>query len=261
MPTATYIHLPAAPFISMPEAMPAEHSEDVFVWRVPIFPGRDFALQLVPLLTRDEVEKSLRLIQEEDRQRFLVGRGVLRILLGRYLNVAPGSVSIGTGADQKPLLTGAQADAIHFNVSHSGDWILIGFAASPLGVDIERIDPAFHFEEVRTHYFTREELPLTATAAGFYETWTRKESLIKAFGSGLNDQLLSFSTTPGEHDLQAVAPSMKNDWTIVSFLMNDQYAIGIASAAGRGVLHLIDFQLPSPDVEPDDHPEGQEQEK
>jgi 4'-phosphopantetheinyl transferase len=80
---------------------------------------------------------------------------------------------------------------IDFNVSHSGDYVVAVCAASnQVGVDIEQnrsIDISayqsiFHTDEWA--YLQREN-----TADAFFEVWTKKESLLKARGTGFQVDL------------------------------------------------------------------------
>ncbi|MCA9223049.1 MAG: hypothetical protein KDA71_22175, partial [Planctomycetales bacterium] len=76
---------------------------------------------------------------EADRRRAVAGRAMLRTLLAAHLHVSPRDVPLEATSTGKPCLP-ASFDSIEFNVSHSGDCILIALAcAAPVGVDVERI--------------------------------------------------------------------------------------------------------------------------
>ncbi len=83
----------------------------------------------------------------------------------------------------------------HFNISHTGDWIVCAFDHKPIGIDIERIR-SINLEFCQ-HYFAQDECselygqddPLSY----FFTLWTLKESYIKAIGRGLSCPLNSFS--------------------------------------------------------------------
>src|SRR5438477_256189 len=72
---------------------------------------------------------------------FIIARGVLRILLGRYLDVAPTAVRFRYNPFGKPALAqDSGADALHFNVSHTDGVALYAVARRRrVGLDLERI--------------------------------------------------------------------------------------------------------------------------
>jgi 4'-phosphopantetheinyl transferase len=81
--------------------------------------------------------------------------------------------------------------SLQFNVSHSGDVVLLGFALRNLGVDVERRQDGVDFAGLAKTSFSQMEqdtiLALTPEkrASLFYEYWTCKEACIKADGRGL----------------------------------------------------------------------------
>ncbi len=68
-------------------------------------------------------------------------------------------------------------------------------------MDVELVRPLPDAEGVARSFFTKGErdalaaLPEERRLRAFYETWTRKEALLKAFGSGLTVPLDSFEVT------------------------------------------------------------------
>nr|WP_269669513.1 4'-phosphopantetheinyl transferase superfamily protein [Paenibacillus sp. GSMTC-2017] len=95
----------------------------------------------------------------------------------------------------KPTLIGCEG--LHFNVSHSGDWVVAFVSTAAVGIDVEEVRPIDM--NIASSYFAKEEYrELLAKSEGertafFYELWTLKESYIKAKGEGLSIPLHSFS--------------------------------------------------------------------
>jgi 4'-phosphopantetheinyl transferase len=90
-------------------------------------------------------------------------------------------------------------------LSHSGDWVICGFAAEEIGVDIE----AHHSVHagLAERFFSPAEQTWLSQAPGadaarkrFFDIWSLKESYIKAFGRGLACPLESFSCIPDGSD-------------------------------------------------------------
>lgn len=164
--------------------------------------------RLWPLLAADERQRAERFFFEEDRTHFVVARGLLRVLLGRYLHQDPQDLRFTYGPHGKPALaTNMGGIALCFNVSHSHGWALYAITLGrEIGVDIERIRPEVVQEKIPERFFSPREvtvlraLPLPLQVPAFFACWTRKEAYIKAKGAGLALPLDQFdvSLAPGE---------------------------------------------------------------
>jgi 4'-phosphopantetheinyl transferase len=78
-----------------------------------------------------------------DRERFLVGRGILRDILSRYLKLAPELIGFSYNRYGKPALEGND-EGLRFNVSHSHGVALYGVTrARTVGLEIEFIREDF----------------------------------------------------------------------------------------------------------------------
>lgn len=158
-------------------------------------------------LAADERDRANRFVRERDRVRFVISRGLLRAILGRYLARDPRCLRFDYNPFGKPMLsTGSGLPAIRFNVSHSDEMALYAVASGrEIGVDIERIQSDFSTDDVALRFFSRQEiatfraLPASCRVEAFFACWTRKEAYLKARGNGLALPLDSFdvSLTPG----------------------------------------------------------------
>jgi 4'-phosphopantetheinyl transferase len=154
---------------------------------------------LYDLLSADERDRAGKFRFPVDRQRFIAARGILREVLGRYLAVAPESISFSYGAYGKPAL---KEYGLHFNLSHSRGRALYAFSSgSPIGVDLELVRTLPDFLQVGASIFSAAETRKFQTIAPkdqpscFFKCWTRKEALIKALGTGLSYPLDRFSVS------------------------------------------------------------------
>ena len=153
--------------------------------------GRGLALQGV--LSPDEERAAEAFHFEKDRTSFRTSRGLLRTLLGRYTGAAPREVRFRTGERGKLSLDpGAHAERVEFNVSHSGNMVLLALSRDRrVGVDVERIRPAAKIDEISRAFFSSQEdesisaLRDAMKVAAFYACWTRKEAAVKAFGGSI----------------------------------------------------------------------------
>lgn len=160
---------------------------EVHLWSVPLDSVEPATLELAA----DERERAARLRCPRARSEFIQTRLALRRVLGRYLDVPPQAIALSRGTQGKPRLAG-EPQALHFNVSHSGQLALIALSPTAIGVDLE-------WQADRLDW--RELLPLCchpAEQAGFQgvsETvgqarllrlWTAKEAYLKGRGEGLS---------------------------------------------------------------------------
>jgi 4'-phosphopantetheinyl transferase len=163
---------------------------------------------MVTVLSDAERAQADRFHFDSDRQRYILAHGVLRTILGNYLQTSPEDLRFDLNDFGKPSLAGGTAARhVQFNLSHSGDLVLVAVALDrAIGVDVELIRPELTGEDVARHYFSsREVADLRAVPAelrpyAFFTCWTRKEAYIKATGMGLSLPLDEFSVSlrPGE---------------------------------------------------------------
>ena len=152
----------------------------------------------------DERERAAEFHFDRDRDRFLIGRGVLRCLLAHYLCVPPSQPQFTINEHGKPELQD-NPQSLRFNVSHSGDQALFAFCLErDIGVDIECRRPDLDAEKITrlaNRFFTPGEsqtlnsLEETEKQAAFYRLWTRKEALLKAIGTGVAGGLAKYEVS------------------------------------------------------------------
>lgn len=155
------------------------------------------------MLDDGELERLARFKFDADRQRFLLGHGLLREVIGQVLNMDPRSIGFQRGRYGKPFLPGTP---LRFNLSDTKDAVAIAITVEEeLGVDIETMTRRVDHRSVSQHYFTEEEQAGIAAAADdkrrFLELWTRKEAVLKASGVGIMDDLRSLRVDQPTNEL------------------------------------------------------------
>ena len=180
---------------------------ETHVWRAYLDCGGPYLAELQSTLAPDEEARANRYVQASHRNDYVLARGILRELLGRYLGCPARAIQFEYTPHGKPLLCpGFHRLPIRFNVSHSHGLALFAFSAGhDVGVDVELVRSDFGGNEIAERYFAPQEvqelrgLPTESQAEGFFLCWTRKEAYLKARGEGLQIPLESFyvSLTPG----------------------------------------------------------------
>jgi 4'-phosphopantetheinyl transferase len=149
--------------------------------------------KLALLLSAEERARLERLRVQNDQRRFLIGRGMLRILLGAHLRSSAREIEFQYGPSGKPFLAHqTSAPPPQFNVSHSGKLIVLAFhPAREVGVDVEEMRSHTDLEGVAERIFPADEFREWKTLGprerhtAFFRLWTRHEARQKALGLGL----------------------------------------------------------------------------
>lgn len=180
--------------------------ERVHVWQASV--AATSVTAMAALLDDDEHARASRFVFSKDREQFVAARGWLRTFLGAYLSCDPRDVRFAYGAQGKPTCaTVKNAVDLRFNVSHSGDVVLLAFACGrDVGVDVERM--SVHVDPVelgRTCFSEAEQAVVQGTErsarlGAFFRFWTAKEAYIKLLGGGLSIPLSDFTVEVSDND-------------------------------------------------------------
>ena len=176
----------AAPWQPSPE-IPVLRPGEVHVWSAHL---NDVSEELRNALSPSEWIRAQRFHFDRDRARYVAGRGLLRSILGRYLDLDPRDIRFAQGPYGKPELEG-MATSLSFNLSHSDDLMLLAVThARAVGIDLEVMREDVPFQTLADYYFEPEDawglrmLPAEQRAWKFYEMWTSTEARLKASGHG-----------------------------------------------------------------------------
>ncbi|MBT9330250.1 4'-phosphopantetheinyl transferase family protein [Paracidobacterium acidisoli] len=184
---------------------PAPHlaADQVHVWTLKDYPA-DIAA-CASLLSREELDRASRFRFPHLFDRFVADHGRLRLLLGAYLETDPRSLVFAVNAFGKPRLEKPHCH-LRFNMSHSLAVTMVAVCLdAEIGIDVEAVRPVTEWVSIASSHFSAIEnealaaLPEEESIPAFFRCWTRKESFIKAKGTGLSLPLHSFSvsTAPG----------------------------------------------------------------
>src|SRR4051794_17951573 len=118
----------------------------------------DAATTVRECLSDDERARAARFRYDRDRWRFSTGRSLVRTTLAEHYGCSPSAIRFRAGLNDKPEVEPpAGMPPLHFNVSHSGDLVLAGFAPCEIGVDVEQLRDSVDLCNVATEVFSANE--------------------------------------------------------------------------------------------------------
>lgn len=220
--------------------------DEVHIWRIPLEQPDAVRRAFFETLADDERRKAERFRFEKDRRHFVAGRGGLRAILSRYLDLEPEQLRFSYNRYGKPTLVAETGGRdLSFNLSHAAGVALCALTRGrEVGVDVEFIREDFAGLDIAERFFSLKEvealraLPPDVRAPAFFNCWTRKEAYIKALGEGLSHPLDTFtvSLAPGEPAALLATennPTVAHEWTLREVSLEDGYVAAVA-VKGRG---------------------------
>jgi len=178
----------------------------------------------------DRKRRADRYLRRKDGLRCLVAGELLRSVVTQELRITEFSVVKDPGG--KPRIAGQ--DHFHYNLSHSGNRVVIAWGDSPIGADVQQMHMDTGKEELARQFFTKDEQDYIfeqpeLTQTRFYRVWTGKESYLKYLGTGLKVSLDSFSILSPE-----VSPMLRFRF------LPDGYCISLCSSDPDCIFELDD---------------------
>ena len=126
---------------------------------------------LLAAVTEEQRNKALKFKFEEDQIRSLISSSLMSAL---------SKEPVLYKENGKPYF----ANGPYFNISHSGDYVIMAVANKEVGVDIEKNKPKDM--SMLLKIFNEAEAKMIKEHADFYYLWCAKESLIKCIGGSIN---------------------------------------------------------------------------
>jgi 4'-phosphopantetheinyl transferase len=195
--------------------------DEIHVITIRISENIEGILSNIDLLSQNDLKKMGRIVRKQDKDSFLTSAVMKKILCGYYLGCEPHDVEFELNEFQKPKIK--NQGNIHFNTSHSGDRLVFIFCSNPCGIDIEIINPKFDYSSVLERSFHPGEIDFIQKSndpiSQFFKIWTIKESILKAEGTGLMDNLNELNTLQDFAKL----PDNTDPWNTKSLLIEEDY--------------------------------------
>lgn len=232
--------VPDAPWPPLPDRWDAD-ADAVDVVRIDVERACEDLSVFDAALADVERDRALRFRRLADRQRYVVARGGLRLLLTSVLRTAgadvePREARIEQGPWGKPYVVGHPGLGV--NVSHAGAMVLLALSRGrEVGVDIEHARPDIDVDDLASVALTEGELrwwgtvPRPQRHPAFFFLWTRREALAKAVGTGLGKTEVPWKG-PGAGAPEEVIMEGRL-WTVCQFMAAPSYPAAVA-ADGAG---------------------------
>ncbi|TCO70398.1 4'-phosphopantetheinyl transferase family protein [Marinisporobacter balticus] len=150
---------------------------------------------LMRFLSYEEGDKIKRYQRWEDAQRYLIGKIAIKSLICNSYGLENEDIYFSVNKFGKPYVKGVKD--LHFNISHSGEWVVYAIDRSSIGIDVEEINDIDL--DIADRFFSKDEyselleLNKEHRLGRFFDLWTLKESYIKAEGKGMSIPLDSFT--------------------------------------------------------------------
>ena len=202
---------------------------DIFGWALD--DDNALASELAGWLSADERARATRFGSDRLRRRYVVGRGTLRALLGRRLQLAPEAVAITRGRRGRPRL--AAASALDFNVSHTEGMMLAAIAEGiTVGVDIEHTRREINTQGIARRCLAPAERAVVATLDAdaarrdVLQRWTCKEAMSKATGDAMSAPFRRLDVELRHHPVLVAGPPpyLPSDWTLRALAVEGYFA-------------------------------------
>lgn len=170
--------------------------DEAHIWKIPLN-GTSYDMNsLLACLDQEEQARAQRFYFLQHQQQFVISHGCLRHILSHYIKLSPAELQFSTTEKGKPFCVDS---LLQFSLSHTQDYALLAISHTPLGVDVEKIEPQRAELSIAKRFFAEEEyqhlatLPEPERIQAFFSVWTRKEAFVKALGLGLSYPLNAFA--------------------------------------------------------------------
>ncbi|WP_149277117.1 4'-phosphopantetheinyl transferase family protein [Pareuzebyella sediminis] len=206
------------------------------------------------VLSHDEIDKASTFKFEKDQNISVLSRGLLKMISAEYLGIKADMIDLKYGTFGKPFYANSTSNFLKFNVSHSGNYIVLAFTKdSEIGVDVELIKRNFNVLDIAQNFFSIEEIKSLKTfekserVEAFFRCWTRKEAFIKAKGSGLSFPLDAFTVSLDKDNAELLRTEWdleeRKEWRLFSFVPAKEYVGGLLVNKKIHSIEYFDFDF------------------
>lgn len=167
---------------------------------------------LMSCISPKKRKKILMFRNYEDSLRSLFADILARYMLCGRLKISNQQLIFDNNPYGKPFVLNRK---VHYNISHSGNWVVCAVSDLPIGIDTEEPGPIDL--KIAESFFSSSENDMILHAKDeekiklFYKLWVLKESYIKMHGMGLSIPLNSFSINIDMGKISVIAEPDQNE--------------------------------------------------
>ncbi|MFZ6708011.1 4'-phosphopantetheinyl transferase family protein [Undibacterium sp. TC9W] len=212
------------------------------IWIARLDHLRIYRACLQTLLTSAEQIRAQRYLQQDDRDRYLGGRALVKLAAGKMTGVLPEEISIITAATGKPSVSFVNDNIVvpAISISHAGQLVVVALQyGAELGVDVELFNHDVNLDDLMGVVCSKEEIAEINLADDktrrqkFYEFWVLKEAYLKATGEGLSADarklVFSVDAVSKVSLLQAPDNSSVRQWEFLLRQYDEKHLIALAN--------------------------------
>jgi 4'-phosphopantetheinyl transferase len=189
---------------------------------------QDTLLHYLPEAGRLRVRDRLNLTS---KLQTVAGELLARYSVGQYLGKTNQEINLVFGEKGKPHI--GNLPDVHFNISHSGHYVVCAVAETEIGIDVERIRNVNL--SIAERFFSPSEIDdLMACEENkrmhyFITLWTIKESYLKAIGRGLTQHLNSFTIIKSRDSYLLTGNEEAEQYGIETQQLNHEYMMAVCA--------------------------------
>ncbi|TCP70040.1 4'-phosphopantetheinyl transferase family protein [Baia soyae] len=178
-----------------------KNTVEIYWIKIPSAMHSDELSPYTAILDQKEAEKLYSYLVDHKKKEFLLGRMLLKGVLGQYLGLESADIRFQENEYGKLYLTPnlQEKKQIYFNLTHTDGLVACAVTRTgEVGIDVENtvkdhleVMPLVFQEEEQA--FVKKPNDLETRLQHFYWLWTRKEAVMKAAGKGFSMKPLSFT--------------------------------------------------------------------
>lgn len=204
------------------------------IWTFNLKEFKNCLFEMYAYLPKSEKEIANRFRFPINQYQYVLCRGLLRKTLSNFLEINPQTIIFNYNEYGKPFLDPTLGSKIEFNLSHSGDMMILAISENGrIGIDIERVRTSPEFIEIARQFFSNAEyLQLSQfdsvkQSEWFLKLWTIREAFVKCIGVGLQFPLekINLQDLFEEKKLNTfvVNEDIKDSWTFLHLNLGNDY--------------------------------------